>query len=70
MVTALGADRVLYGSDFPFIDLRYSIGRVVFAELELEDRLAVLGGSMRRLLTPASEAGFGELWRAGGCGHN
>jgi len=50
MVRALGAHRVIYGSDFPFIDQRYSIGRVVFAELDLADRLTVLGGAMRALL--------------------
>jgi hypothetical protein len=50
MVHALGPERVLYGSDFPFIDLRYSIGRVAFARLSLAERLSVLGGAMSKLL--------------------
>lgn len=50
MVRALGPDRVIYGSDFPFIDLRYSIGRVVFARLSLSERRSVLGGAMSALL--------------------
>lgn len=50
MVRTLGPERVLYGSDFPFIDLRYSIGRVVFARLSLAERLSVLGGAMSKLL--------------------
>ncbi|AIJ26231.1 MULTISPECIES: amidohydrolase family protein [Amycolatopsis] len=54
MVAALGAHRVIYGSDFPFIDLRYSIGRVVFAELDLADRATVLGGAIRTLLEEKS----------------
>jgi len=33
MVRALGADRVIFSSDIPFIDLRYSLGRVLFAGL-------------------------------------
>lgn len=50
MVETVGADRVVYGSDFPFIDMRYSIGRVVFADLPLAARQAVLGGTMTALL--------------------
>jgi predicted TIM-barrel fold metal-dependent hydrolase len=50
MVAALGAERVLYGSDFPFIELRYGLGRVVFAGLAEEDLALVLGGNARRVL--------------------
>lgn len=50
MVDAVGPDRVVYGSDFPFIDMRYSIGRVLFAGLSLDARRRVLGGSMTKLL--------------------
>lgn len=51
MVRAVGAGQVVYGSDFPFIDLRMSLGRVVFAQLSEEDRTAVLGGTMLRVLS-------------------
>ena len=50
MVRRLGAHRVVYGSDFPFIDLRYSIGRVLYADLPLADRVTVLGGAFAALL--------------------
>jgi uncharacterized protein len=50
MVAALGAERVLYGSDFPFIELRYGLGRVVFSGLPAEALRLVLGGNARRLL--------------------
>ncbi|MER7332784.1 MULTISPECIES: amidohydrolase family protein [unclassified Micromonospora] len=50
MVGELGAHRVIYGSDFPFIDLRFSIGRVLFADLPLADRVTVLGGALAALL--------------------
>lgn len=50
MVRTLGRGRVIYGSDFPFIDMRYSIGRVVFSELSLAERLDVLGGAMAQLI--------------------
>jgi predicted TIM-barrel fold metal-dependent hydrolase len=52
MVGELGAHRVIYGSDFPFIDLRYSIGRVLFADLPYADRVMVLGGTFAALLSP------------------
>lgn len=56
MVRAVGASQVVFGSDFPFIDLRMSLGRVLFAELDEGDRAAVLGGTMARLLSRASPA--------------
>lgn len=50
MVRSLGAGKVVFGSDFPFIDLRMSLGRVVFAQLSDEDRAAVLGGTTAGVL--------------------
>jgi predicted TIM-barrel fold metal-dependent hydrolase len=50
MVARLGPQRVLYGSDFPFIELRYALGRVVFAGLPAEALSLVLAGNARRVL--------------------
>lgn len=50
MVRAVGSHRVVYGSDFPFIDLRMSLGRILFSDLNDEDRAAVLGGTITALL--------------------
>lgn len=49
LVAGVGPERVLFGSDFPFIDLRTSLGRVVTADLDDEALSAVLGGNARRL---------------------
>ena len=49
MVRAVGPSQVVFGSDFPFIDLRCSLGRVVFAELDDADRATVLGGTAERI---------------------
>ena len=49
LVQHAGADRVLYGSDLPFIDLRYALGRVVGAGLADDALRAVLGDNARRL---------------------
>ena len=50
LVDALGPERVLYGSDAPFIDLRYGLGRVLGAGLRQPDLGLVLGGNARALL--------------------
>jgi uncharacterized protein len=50
MVDELGPSRVLYGSDFPFIDMRTSLGRVVFAGLSRPDTAMVLGGNIIKLV--------------------
>jgi predicted TIM-barrel fold metal-dependent hydrolase len=51
MVEALGPDRVLFGSDFPFIDHRLSLGRVLGTELSDEAKRTVLGGAARRVFS-------------------
>lgn len=67
LVGALGAGRVIYGSDFPFIDMRYSLGRVVFAPIAPEQRALVLGGNMARLIARA-KAGQSAAERAPAAG--
>lgn len=49
MVREIGADRVLYSSDVPFIDMRFSLGRVVFSTLSPADKIRVLGENAVRL---------------------
>ncbi|WP_116950396.1 amidohydrolase family protein [Jiangella endophytica] len=55
MVGEVGADRVIYGSDFPFIDMRTSLGRVIFAGLGDADLAMVLGGTAARLVPALAE---------------
>jgi predicted TIM-barrel fold metal-dependent hydrolase len=50
MVQEVGADRVIFSSDIPFIDLRYSLGRVLYAGLSPAQEALVLGGNARHLL--------------------
>lgn len=49
MVREIGADRVLYSSDVPFIDMRFSLGRVVFSTLTPAEKARVLGENAIRL---------------------
>jgi len=48
-VKALGALRVLYGSDLPFHNPAVEMARVTFAEMSEEDRKMVMGESAQRL---------------------
>jgi predicted TIM-barrel fold metal-dependent hydrolase len=49
MVDQVGSGRVVFGSDFPFIDQRMSLGRVVCAPLTESQRQDVLSGNARKL---------------------
>ena len=49
LVAAGLADRLLYGSDMPFIDPGGQLGKVLYANIAEEVRGAILGGNARRL---------------------
>ncbi len=49
MVQRLGADRILYGSDSPFIDPRPSLGRLLCADISDCDKRKILGLNAKRL---------------------
>jgi predicted TIM-barrel fold metal-dependent hydrolase len=55
MAREVGAERLVYGSDFPFIDMRSSLGRLVFAALDDDEKTMVLGGTIAGLLAHAGE---------------
>lgn len=50
IVTAVGPDRVLWGTDFPFLDPSYPVGRLACARLSDEVKRQVFGESVMRLL--------------------
>lgn len=54
IVSAVGAMQVVFGSDFPFIDLRMSLGRFVFAQLADDDRAMVLGQTITDVLSASN----------------
>lgn len=49
-VARYGSKRLLFASDFPFLDLAYQLGRVVYADIPLADRDAILSLNFRELL--------------------
>lgn len=49
MVRRLGADRVLFGTDLPFIDPRPQLGRVAFAKISDEEKRQILGRNAQKV---------------------
>ena len=49
MVREVGASRVLFGTDLPFIDPRYQLGRVLFARVPDSRKRKILGTNAARL---------------------
>ena len=47
-VAEVGADRVIFGTDNPFIDPRPQIGRLCLADIAQEDREKIMGGNVRK----------------------
>ncbi|MGW7363025.1 amidohydrolase family protein [Streptomyces sp. NPDC054841] len=50
LVAEVGADRIAFGSDAVFLDLRVGLGRVLLADLDEKDREQILHGTMDALL--------------------
>ena len=50
IVAEVGADRVLWGTDFPFLEPRYLIGRLACTKLPDRAKRQVFGESMAALL--------------------
>ena len=50
VVDAVGADRVLYGSDGPVFDARHQVGKIVTADISDEDKRKILGLNAIKLL--------------------
>ena len=49
-VAEAGAERVLFGTDHPFIDPRPQIGRVGLAEIPVEAKIKIFGGNAKKLI--------------------
>lgn len=48
-VEAVGSEKILFGTDLPFIDLRPGLGRVAFSRITEEDKRKILGLNMARI---------------------
>ena len=50
MVEAVGAERILYGTDFPFIDPFYEFGKVCYTRINEEAKKRILGLNMAEII--------------------
>jgi len=49
-VETFGADKILFGSDFPDLDVSLNLGPLLTARIRDEDKIKILGGNMQRIL--------------------
>jgi len=49
LVEAVGADKLLFGSDFPYLDLGYQLGRVLLSSIGEREKRKILGGNAAAL---------------------
>jgi len=50
LVEAIGADRLLFGSDLQDLPIAWGLGPILFARLSEEDKRLILGDNLRRIL--------------------
>lgn len=51
LVKHVGAERILYGDDFPWMCPTHQIGRILLAPITDDEKKQILGGTMQRLLS-------------------
>lgn len=51
MVETAGADRVVFGSDVPFVDPKHSVGQVLYSRLSAADKRKIFSENAKRILS-------------------
>jgi predicted TIM-barrel fold metal-dependent hydrolase len=54
LVQAIGADRLLFGSDLEDLPMAWGLGPILFARLSPQDKRHILGGNLQRILASYS----------------
>ena len=49
-VRKVGADRILFGSDMPFVNANAQIGKILYAKIPDEDKRKILGLNMAKII--------------------
>ena len=50
LVNKIGADRILFGSDMPFVNANAQIGKILHAKISDDDKRKILGLNMAKIL--------------------
>lgn len=50
-VREVGADRILFGSDMPFVNANAQIGKILYAKISDEDKRKILGLNMEKIIS-------------------
>ena len=50
VVSAIGADRLMFGSDLQDLPIAWGLGPIVFSRIPPEDKKMILGDNLRRVL--------------------
>jgi len=50
MVREIGSDKILYGSDMPFVNANAQIGKILYARISDDDKRKILGKNMARII--------------------
>ena len=58
MVAAIGADKLLFGSDLQDLPIAWGLGPIIFARLSPEQKRMILGGNLQRILKEFSVVSY------------
>jgi len=50
LVDYIGADKIIFGSDCPYMDLTYQLGKILFADISIKDKTKILSGNIRKII--------------------
>lgn len=54
-VREVGAEKIIYGSDMPFVNANAQIGKILYAKISDEERRLILGLNMARIMREATQ---------------
>jgi len=57
LVNGVGANKIVFGSDMPFVNANAQIGKILYARISDEDKLKILGLNMAKILRQSKENG-------------
>ena len=50
LVKEAGSDKLLFGSDIPYLDAGFQIGSIIYSQIKDEDKRKILGTNMLNII--------------------